>query len=508
MEVCREEGIRLPARTSVGLLVLVLWLGFFWRFAGLGKESIWLDEVTSLLIARMDLRSEVAWAAADIHPPLYYFALHGWLLSGETEFALRALSALLGVLAIVILYALARELFGPHVALLSAFLLALSPLHIWYSQEARMYAMVATMSLLSSYFLLLSLRRGQTRYWLSYVLTATLALYTHYFMLFVLLFHNLFALYWLWRNNRLKNFWYQWFVAELAIALLFLPWAPVFYRQVTARGGGWVEKAIGRPSLRMLFDTWLSFNIGPDGKLYPVLLRRLAYVLFGASVVAAIVKLFWGRELADAKEELAHAYREGLLFCFLYSAVPPLVIWLFAQVTPMYTIRYLSPFLPPYYMIIANGIYALKWDWTRFAIVLCLALILLVGDCNAWRVEQRDDWRGISAYVLAQSKPGDVVLFSPRWNAKPFDYYAHGQVPVNTELPIPVTVQAAREVVADIAQRYTRVWLIWQHGHYSDPEGIVKQILDSQFQLVETLKFRGMMDVMLYDLKTVRTVGQ
>ena len=221
MEDCKAEAARLPVHARAGLFVLIVLLGFFWRFAGLGKESIWLDEATSLIIARLDLRSEVAWAAADIHPPLYYFALHVWLRAGETEYSVRALSAILGVLAVAILYALGRELFGSRVGLLSALLLALSPLHIWCSQEARMYAMVATMSLLSSHLLLLALKKGRTGYWLGYVFVSTVALYTHYFMVFVLLFHNLFVPYWLWQNKSEKGIRLKWLMAELAIFLAF-----------------------------------------------------------------------------------------------------------------------------------------------------------------------------------------------------------------------------------------------------------------------------------------------
>lgn len=507
MEASRAEVKQPPVPTRVTLTVLIVLLGFFWRFVGLGKESIWLDEATSLIIARMDLYSEVAWAAADIHPPLYYFALHGWLPAGETEFSLRALSAAFGVLAIVILYALGRELFGRRIGSLAAFFLALSPLHIWYSQEARMYSMVAAISLLSSYFLLLALRKGQIRYWLAYILTATLALYTHYFMLFVLLFQNLFAFYWLRQGNRAKDLWYKWLIAELAIFLLFLPWLPIFYRQVVARGGDWAEKTIGRPSTRLLFNTWLSFNIGPDGKLYPMLLRRLAYILFAVAGMIAVTKLFWDRKPTEAKGEVTTVYHEGLILCLLYSAFPLLTIWLLAQITPMYALRYLSPFLSPYYLIIANGICALKQGWLRIAITLSLALILLLGNWNAWHIEQRDDWRGIAAYVLAQAQPGDVVLFSPRWNAKPFEYYAHGRVAINMDLPIPVAIGAAKDVVSNISQHHTRVWLIWQHGHYSDPEGTVKQVLDQQFHLVEMRRFRGTMDVLLYDLTISRAKG-
>ncbi|MGQ9492178.1 MAG: glycosyltransferase family 39 protein [Anaerolineae bacterium] len=506
MEECKAEAARLPVHAGAGLFVLIVLVGFLWRFAGLGKESIWLDEATSLIIARMDLRSEVAWAAADIHPPLYYFALHVWLGAGETEYSVRALSAVLGVLAVAILYALGRELFDSRVGLLSALLLALSPLHIWCSQEARMYAMVATMSLLSSYLLFLALKKGRTSYWLGYVLVSTVALYTHYFMVFVLLFHNLFIPYWLWQNKSAKDIRLKWLVAELAIFLAFLPWLPILCRQASVRGRGWVERSLRPPSVYALFSTWLYFNIGLDSKLYPLFLRRLTYILFGIPIVMAMGVLLWDRIAASAEPETIRTRRMGLVFCLLYTAVPLLTIWLLSQVSPMYAIRYLLPFLPPYYIIVARGIQDLK-HWMRFVTVLCLVIILLVGNWNALRIEQRDDWRGISAYVLAQAEPGDVVLFSPRWNAKPFDYYACGSVAINMDLPIPVTAQAAEEVVRDIAQNYRRVWLIWQRGHYSDPNGIVKQLLDRQFQLLEAREFRGAMNLMLYDLQITRTEG-
>ncbi len=490
----RVRATRLHGRTGAGLLALVVLGGGLLRFVGLGKESIWLDEATSIIIARMSLPSVVAWAAGDIHPPLYYLALHFWLYLGESEFVVRALSAVLGVLAIVIVYALANELFGQRVGSLSALFLALSPLHIWYSQEARMYVMVTMLSLLASHFMLLALRRQQIRYWLGYVLASVLAFYTHYFALFVFLFQNLFAIYWLWRSNS-KELWRKWLRAELAIGLLFLPWMPVLYHQVSTGGGGWVEKSVGRPALSALMDTWLYFNIGLDRQFYPVMLRRAAYVLFGFCVLTAVSRLFSDRD------------REGVLFCLMYVGIPLFAAWLLSQAKPVYTIRYLLPFLPPYCILVATGINSLRWNWARIAVALFLVLVLLVGYWNAWNIEQNPDWRGVSFHVLERARPGDVVLFSPRWNVKPFDYYAEGHVEINMDLPIPVTTNTAQRVVADVAQCYKRVWLVWERGHYSDPNGIVKQVLDSRFQVVEERDFRGVGSLLLYDLTAARSGG-
>lgn len=536
---------RLGTRYSKLIVALIVLVGSILRCAGLGKESIWLDEATSIIIARMNLSSVVAWAAGDIHPPLYYLTLHFWLYLGESEFVVRALSVVLGIVTIVVAYALARELFGQRVGLLSALLLALSPLHIGYSQEARMYVMVTLWSLLASYWMLKALRIRDWRYWLGYVLATVLALYTHYFALFVLLFQNLFVVYWLWRignlplGNRgqqtlelqpapghsLKNEGVPkgWWIAQLAIVLLFLPWVPILYHQATTGGGGWVERSVGQPSLRSLVDTWVYFSIGLDAQSYPALLRRAAYVLFGICGLFAVTRLFAQSRTAPSftgQDDIpkgmvpgkSQADREGVLFCLAYVSVPLLTVWLLSQVKPMYTIRYLLLFLPAYCILVAEGVERMSetssWgrlcpqrNWIRIVIVSLLALFLLVGDWNAWRIERNADWRGASSYVLQQAQPDDVVLFSPRWNVKPFDYYARGRVAINMDLPIPVTKSAAQEVVSDIAQRYRRVWLFWERGHYSDPDGIAKRILDSQFGLVETRNFHGVESLFLYDLK-------
>jgi hypothetical protein len=185
----------------------------------------------------------------------------------------------------------------------------------------------------------------------------------------------------------------------------------------------------------------------------------------------------------------------------MYVVVPLLTAWLLSQIKPMYSDRYLLPFVPPYCILVACGLKALKWPWLRLAIVLCLTLTLLVGNWNAWRVIQREDWRWASSYVLARAEPADVVLFLPRWLAKPFDYYARGRLALSMDLPVPVTVQAAQEVATDIAQHYKRAWLVWQRGHYSDPHGVVRQVLDSRFRLVEEVTFRGVGSLVLYSLE-------
>ncbi len=459
------------------------------RLFGLGAESIWLDEVTSLTIARMDLASVVAWAAGDIHPPLYYLVLHFWLYLGESEYALRALSALVGIACVAVVYALATEMWDRKVGWWSALLLALSPLHIWYSQEARMYGMATTLSLLSSYFLVLGLERQRASYWIGYVISAVLAIYTHYFVLFVFLFQWVFALYWLCRERSGAGR-RSWLTVQVLVALLFLPWMPILYHQVTTGGGGWVEKAIGRPTLSSLLDTWIHYSTGLFRQVYPTLVRRLAYILF------AFCSLLAGTHL------LSDRRRGAALFSLGYVALPVMTIWSLSQVKPMYSIRYLLLFVPGYCMVLASGLHAVRGDHLRNVLALALIVILVVGAWQGAVAEQNPDWRGLTAFVMNGAGPDDVVLFSPRWNEKPFDYYSRGSVVTSMDLPIPVSDASARRVVSDLAERYRRIWLVWERGHYSDPQGIANGVLEAEGRMLGEFSFRGTASLLLYDLSS------
>ena len=94
-------------------------------------------------------------AAGDIHPPLYYYLLHFWRgVFGSSEFALRSLSAVLGVLLVGLTFLIGRKAFSAGVGLLAAFVAAINPFQIYYSQEARMYMLLAVIGAAATFFLL------------------------------------------------------------------------------------------------------------------------------------------------------------------------------------------------------------------------------------------------------------------------------------------------------------------------------------------------------------------
>jgi uncharacterized membrane protein len=267
-----------PALIAASALLLAVFL----RFHLLESQSFWNDEGNSARIAERSPRLILEGAAGDVHPPGYYLALAGWrALAGESEFALRAFSALAGVALVALVYRLGRAYFDPTAAAGAALFAAIHPALVYYSQEARMYSLTAALGaatfLLMTRWLIAS-RKGQgawgkeqasrhktqdskavpsdlerepqgtlqlTNYALrfttpstlaaSYILVASLGLYTHYSFAFVLAAANLAALGGMafHRRELFRRRAAAWLLMQAGVLALFAPWLPTAFRQVT-----------------------------------------------------------------------------------------------------------------------------------------------------------------------------------------------------------------------------------------------------------------------------------
>jgi len=497
----RPQPAAVPWRRVKPWLLLVLLSGALLRLYGLGDESIWLDEATSILLGQKDILSMVRATAQDIHPPLYYGLLHFWVcLLGTSEFAARALSVCVGLISIAVIYQLGKKLFDEQVGTVGALLLAVSPLHIWYSQETRMYALVTLLAMVGSFWLWQALHRRRASYWIAYAVCMALGLYTHYHTVFVLLFQNCFVVIWWLLSSRKRCLVRNWLLSEIGIALLFLPWIPTLLEQVSRGGGGWIAKGIGNPAPRALVETWIDYNIGNVRQWYPVWVRRPAYLLFAGSLLLAVMAALrrW-RQRSHSKESMAY------LFTGMYLIVSLGTVWLASQFKPMYARRYLLPFLPPYLLLIAAGSREIPWRVWRTIVLWGLVAACLTGVALAAYYPQKDDWRAIARYVLREARPADVVVFSPPWNYKPFDYYAHGQLALYRELPVPIPAEGdCSSLLGGVMEGHGQLWLIWPPGHYADPSASMPECLSNRFPLLLSGDFANDIQVRLYKLGAPR----
>ena len=118
------------------------------RLLGLQRNELSFDEAFSALVASASPTEILAELNNDSSPPLYYLLLYLWrAVAGSGPAALRGLSVLCGVTAVFLAYRLGRRLWGADVAWLGALLLAVSPLHIYYSQQVRPYALFVLLAL-------------------------------------------------------------------------------------------------------------------------------------------------------------------------------------------------------------------------------------------------------------------------------------------------------------------------------------------------------------------------
>ncbi len=235
------------------LLVLIILLALGLRLYGLDAQSLWYDEGFSVYLARMGPVEITERTAADIQPPLYYYLLHGWIeLLGDGEMALRGLSLIFGLLTVPLIFSVAWQLFGSYLAaLLAALLLAVSPLHVWYSQEVRMYTLLTFLCLLSSYLLLQITARSPrpvdgkepqsdrndrsplwakdcvilVAAWVGFTVMSIMAVYTHYFAFFVLAFQAAYLLLvWLAQGLRPRRLILGGMASATLTVLAYLPW--------------------------------------------------------------------------------------------------------------------------------------------------------------------------------------------------------------------------------------------------------------------------------------------
>jgi len=178
-----------------GILALILGLGLALRLSGVGRESLWFDEAMTVTLARGSFASVLDHVATqENHPPLYFALVWAWMkLFGGGEMPARLLSVASGALAIVPAHFLARRLFDRRVANVAALLVATSQILVYYSQEARPYAVFLLLGLSSiALFVEAWLSRKRLAWW-GFVVCAALATLTHYYTAFVLLGLALFA---------------------------------------------------------------------------------------------------------------------------------------------------------------------------------------------------------------------------------------------------------------------------------------------------------------------------
>ncbi len=445
---------------------LILLLAFFIRVYHLDGQSMWSDEGLSLYRIHQPVSQQLqniitvdGVDTRDTNPPFYFLLLHGWsILTGDTVFALRYGGVLLALLAIPLIYQLTALGVGKNAGLAAAFLLAISPFHVWQSQVLRNYGLLITLNLFSLYGLWRFIRGGpQARRWLwLWAVAGLLGIYSHYFGFFIFA-YGLVALTVTtslnWGKQQLSHLLRQrWFWAGLALSLLILLPA-IFIGLDRFRAGQQIDFNYIPPGT-VAYHALSAFAVGmsrslthPWSRLWPALLLALG-------------GFFW----------LWRQKRSPALLVLGYQLIPLGLLQLLSLVNPLYNgTRHLLIGLPPFLILLAAAFTLTHPRWLRL-LVWSLGLVAVAIQID-WLQAQftspqlvRDDVRGVALYLNEHAAADDLIILHDTLISFTFDYYYNGAAPWRA---IPLygeqdAAAAANELAAAGAATTGRIWFLTQ----------------------------------------------
>lgn len=450
-------------RARQRLLIPILLVAFGLRIWGIADHNIWWDEGIGVWLARMPVLESIRWTAGDVHPPLYYIALHGWRgVAGEGIYVLRFLSALFSLLAVPLAYRLGQSLGGLTTGLLTVLLLALSRFAIWWAQEIRMYAlaaMLATASLWAAVWLWResegpSTLNGETNHapeasplaragsrhglwaaWGTYVLATAGSLYTLYLTVTVPIVTNVGFLALWWRDRtrtetrRLRLG--PWISAQCAVAGLFLPWLAY----ALPRMHGWSSDAPFTPGFFLqLYTTMLAVGSPLDLETY---LPLVATVFVGLGLGVASL---WRRARTGLR-------CGGLTMLLAGLLLPPAVVT--AISLPALQFHFARPLAPRYLLPLA-ACYTALLAWG----ISALARAGHTGASLAARIGQKGVALGTTGVALVAALTGLATYYPGR--ARHDDFVTIGEA-----------LRALRRPEDAVVLYVDRDWPIFT-AHYAD----------------------------------------
>jgi 4-amino-4-deoxy-L-arabinose transferase-like glycosyltransferase len=473
----RQTGLCAQLATRSWPILAVVLVAFGLRLVNLSGRPLWYDEAFAVLYSEKPFETmlygtaaQVGGAAADVHPLAFYSILHVWMrLAGQSPVAVRALSVLLGTATVMAVYLLARQLFDRRIGLAAAIVTAIAPFHIYYSQEARMYALLGLAAVTATFLFVRAWVTGRWFYWVGFAVLGAMTLYSHNLGFAFIAGLDVWVL-WRWlrgegtRYRHLRPL----LLSHLLMLLLFAPWLAIVPAQFgKIQQAYWVE----RPGIASLIQTILAFHFAYDNQALPNWL--LAPALFFSLLIPAIFLLEMALHRGSAAQESQRCAPYSLLLALVI--VPVFLLFLVSQIRPVYIVRVLLPSALAYYVLASAALIGGTLPKPiRWGLLVPSGAIVVASLLNHYSYAEfpRPPFDQAAAYLRAHYSPGDVIVHSNKLTFLPMHYYdrALPQSFVRDEpgspsdtLAVP-TQQAlglfAAADVEDATQGHERVWFV------------------------------------------------
>jgi 4-amino-4-deoxy-L-arabinose transferase-like glycosyltransferase len=407
----RDRGGSPPIGLRDGLvLLLIVLMGAALRLFHLDAQSVWYDEAFSVAHSVRPLAELFEVLISDVvHPPLHYLVLHGWfLIAGFGAMQARLVSAIFGTLSIPLLFLLARRFTDSATSLVAAFLLAISQIAVYFSQEARPYAQAQFLSLLAALAFLSFLQKPNLRRSISFAAASAMLLYTHYYGAGTLL---ALGVYWLiFRRDYSPLVFRRLATVVVLLAVAYVPWVVALesggrlnQQRLIRTNAPWNEQ----PNLLSPIAALNRFNNGKYDSI-EVSSSRLQTLLGLALFTLPAVGAVWYTWRRGA---------QGVILGCLLAAIPVGMAILLGAFGVIFNYRHYSFAVPGYYLAVAIGWrvclpnMATRWMW------LAIVAVLSGFALRANQVVTKPAYREGFLPLAERYRPGDCVTAQPRaWN--------------------------------------------------------------------------------------------
>jgi 4-amino-4-deoxy-L-arabinose transferase-like glycosyltransferase len=465
------------ASTAVVILAAAL------RLPGLDAQNLWSDEVYSIESARWPVG--VLLTVQDGHPPLYGLLIKGLDRIRPSDLNGRLISAVAGIATVAAMLLLGRAIDNRRTALLGALLLAIAPLHVWYSREGRMYACAVLCSVVASWLFVTALRRGGIARWLAYAMVSLAGLFTHYLYGTIILAQTAFVVLVRLGDRAVLRRVAIVDAAVAAVAVLAL--AVVGLDALDSTGGQRGFAWIAVPYTAYAFVG--GFGFGPPLEAlhrgYGIANMVVGYRLEVLTTALVALALCW------AAARALPALREGGVYLVVWLLLPALVVFTGAWwINGAYNVRYLLVTLPAFVLLAAAGIaHAPRWYAAGCLLLLAaIASVSIARDLSDPRYA-REDLRGTARYLSDHADPTATVTVSAKYMVEVLRHY---RPPQRVE-PLPkYPVQSAEDADAILAQlRDSGRWLVLSRDWEDDPHGYFNRAIASRYAAMQVAEFPG-----------------
>lgn len=340
----------------------------------------------------------------ELNPPGYFIL--AWIFSQfvDPDTGIRLPSLLAGIGTIPLTFLLGKELFNRRLGAYAAALVAVSPLLIFESVEARAYALATLLVLVSTYALVKAVKSGANYgWWVLYSLTAAAALYTQYVAVFILAAQFGWALWWK------RDHWRPLIASNLAVAVLLIPLAPTVRGDVTSP---WVSALSNTFQLSLKRVIEIPLQWATANPLIPPQ-SWLLLTLAGLGVALAVAGWIEGRPRRTLQKE-GQCGNAALILLLALAAPVGCLIAAVVGADMTFAARNMTSSWPGLALLLAAAVTIPRSRLSAAAAVLILGSVTVMGFLTLSPGDRRPDFRGAAAYAERNASRGSAIFeFGP-----------------------------------------------------------------------------------------------